>query len=568
MPAAPSSCAGFLAEPAEHRRRAALGVGVGAGAAGGVDLAAPVDVEGERLVGEELLGRRAAAVAGDVAGRHGDEVGRDAERRGSVRAMRVGPRRLTSTAGSSGLSKLTVAAEWMTMSHEASAARPASSRPRPSRPTSPATTCTRRVDERPRGRPCRACARGAGRRRRCRRSPVGAGARPTERLPGPDEEHDLAARHRPEQPLEHGGAEEPGRAGDEDPLAVEGLGDHGPLVYHLVDGRPDAATARVATARRAGYPPTSRARRRGSSRPPSTPSAGAGTGRPRSTTSPASLGVRKQTILYWFPSKEALLGACLDAAAVELAGELESALAGTADGMATRRGAAPAGVPAGGPPAGARRAAAGGRPPRPAGVDPARRAAGAARRPGAGVAGGGDGRRAPRPPRPRRRRPRRLLDAHGPGRRGRDPARPRHGDRPPRRSCGGSERSSGCCAARPRPPDRQRVSVAEAPSNRRLVALQRPGARARRRARRRASPDACPELRVHRDRREPGDRVELVDEPPPAALLVEEVDPGHAVDPQGPVGGEGEPLHLGDLARRSSGAGMRRSALSVRYLSS
>src|SRR5687767_12081405 len=45
-----------------------------------------------------------------------------------------------------------------------------------------------------------------------------------------------------------------------------------------------------------------------------------------------SLGIRKQTILYWFPSKEALLGACLDAAALELASELERTLAGAADG--------------------------------------------------------------------------------------------------------------------------------------------------------------------------------------------------------------------------------------------
>lgn len=45
-----------------------------------------------------------------------------------------------------------------------------------------------------------------------------------------------------------------------------------------------------------------------------------------------SLGIRKQTILYWFPSKEALLGACLDAAALELASELEATLAGAPDG--------------------------------------------------------------------------------------------------------------------------------------------------------------------------------------------------------------------------------------------
>lgn len=40
-----------------------------------------------------------------------------------------------------------------------------------------------------------------------------------------------------------------------------------------------------------------------------------------------SLGIRKQTILYWFPSKDALLAACLDAAATELAGELIATLA-------------------------------------------------------------------------------------------------------------------------------------------------------------------------------------------------------------------------------------------------
>lgn len=45
-----------------------------------------------------------------------------------------------------------------------------------------------------------------------------------------------------------------------------------------------------------------------------------------------SLGVRKQTILYWFPSKDALLGACLDAAALDLASELEWTLASAPDG--------------------------------------------------------------------------------------------------------------------------------------------------------------------------------------------------------------------------------------------
>lgn len=41
----------------------------------------------------------------------------------------------------------------------------------------------------------------------------------------------------------------------------------------------------------------------------------------------AELGVRKQTILYYFPSKEALLAAVVDRSAAELAAALESALA-------------------------------------------------------------------------------------------------------------------------------------------------------------------------------------------------------------------------------------------------
>ena len=39
------------------------------------------------------------------------------------------------------------------------------------------------------------------------------------------------------------------------------------------------------------------------------------------------LGIRKQTILYWFPSKEALLEAVIDRSAAELSEALESALA-------------------------------------------------------------------------------------------------------------------------------------------------------------------------------------------------------------------------------------------------
>jgi TetR/AcrR family transcriptional regulator len=45
------------------------------------------------------------------------------------------------------------------------------------------------------------------------------------------------------------------------------------------------------------------------------------------------LGVRKQTILYWFPSKEALLDAVVARVATELAAELERAIVGAGPGL-------------------------------------------------------------------------------------------------------------------------------------------------------------------------------------------------------------------------------------------
>ena len=45
------------------------------------------------------------------------------------------------------------------------------------------------------------------------------------------------------------------------------------------------------------------------------------------------LGLRKQSILYWFTSKEVLLEAVIDRSAQELAGALEEALAGAGDGF-------------------------------------------------------------------------------------------------------------------------------------------------------------------------------------------------------------------------------------------
>ncbi len=45
------------------------------------------------------------------------------------------------------------------------------------------------------------------------------------------------------------------------------------------------------------------------------------------------LGIRKQTILYWFPSKEALLEAVVDRCAVEVTGRLERGLATAGQGF-------------------------------------------------------------------------------------------------------------------------------------------------------------------------------------------------------------------------------------------
>ena len=47
----------------------------------------------------------------------------------------------------------------------------------------------------------------------------------------------------------------------------------------------------------------------------------------------AELGISKQTILYWFPSKELLLAAVVEAAAVRLTGVVESALVPAGEGF-------------------------------------------------------------------------------------------------------------------------------------------------------------------------------------------------------------------------------------------
>ena len=78
----------------------------------------------------------------------------------------------------------------------------------------------------------------------------------------------------------------------------------------------------------------------------------------------AEVGVRKQTVLYWFPSKDELVDAVLEAAAAELVVVIDAAVRAAPDDPLERDRRRRAGrVPSGGSPAGAARAGARGEPP-------------------------------------------------------------------------------------------------------------------------------------------------------------------------------------------------------------
>ena len=210
--------------------------------------------------------------------------------------MRVGPSRLISTAPSRGASKATVAAEWITMSHVASMARSASSRPRPSVPTSPVMTCTRRavISAKPSLAELAAEAVEGVVLQHLALDPLRRG-RP---LAGPHEQDDLAAGDGAQQSLDQRGPDEAGRSGHGDALAGEGFGDHGvclPCGKWPARDPPTVGNLRAHPGRRA----------RSASAP--------GASRPRrSTPWPPSSGITKQTILYWFGSKDGVLEAVVE----------------------------------------------------------------------------------------------------------------------------------------------------------------------------------------------------------------------------------------------------------------
>ena len=173
----------------------------------------------------------------------------------------------------------------------------------------------------------------------------------------PHEQHELAAGHRAQQPLDQGGAEEAGGAGDGDALAGQRLGDWpdcplSPLgrlaalaltLLCLPFGRERGVRRAGAESERAGRAewPSGRERRSMTAR-----------GRPtRDRILEAALdqfgsrgfeavslddiasdvGVAKQTVLYWFPSKDHLLGAVLQHTADELGVAVEAAVRAAPD---------------------------------------------------------------------------------------------------------------------------------------------------------------------------------------------------------------------------------------------
>ena len=139
-----------------------------------------------------------------------------------VSATRVGPRRLISTALSSGESKLTVAAEWITVEHEARVSSDGAVEPQ-----AVDAHVARHHEDPPVHLGVEPVAELAA-------QPVEAvvpedlAAYPVRRAApaGPHEQGDLAVGNASQQSFGQGGPEEAGGAGDGDSAAGQGLGEH------------------------------------------------------------------------------------------------------------------------------------------------------------------------------------------------------------------------------------------------------------------------------------------------------------------------------------------------------
>ena len=293
-------------------------------------------------------------------------------------ATRDGPRRFTSTAVSRGASKATVAAECTTTSHEASTRRPSSSRSRPvaadvaGHGVHAAASITV-VEARRRAR------RAGGRSSRCARTSRARRAAASSAPGGPHQHDHLAFRGRSARgarPTPYRGipwprspgcaclparrprrwAQRLSRLAAGGSAVEEGVVTSATLsVYHMVDGWGEMPRTPTQPALEGGT----------ADRILDAALASFGSRGYEATSLDAlaeSLGVRKQSILYWFPSKEALLEALIDRSAGG-AGHRPRGLAGAGRlGLGAGRGGGALGLPPGVAPARAARPAARGGP--------------------------------------------------------------------------------------------------------------------------------------------------------------------------------------------------------------
>ncbi len=147
----------------------------------------------------------------------------------------------------------------------------------------------------------------------------------------------MAVGHGAQESLDHCGAEEPGGPGDGDAPAGKGLLDH--RHQYLPFGKACLPNGRycLPTGRQQVDDGRSLAPMATSDRILDVALGSFGTrGYEASSLDAiaAELGVRKQTILYYFPSKEALLAAVIDRSASELSAALEDALVRAGEGWA------------------------------------------------------------------------------------------------------------------------------------------------------------------------------------------------------------------------------------------
>ena len=231
----------------------------------------------------------------------------------------------------SGASKETVAAEWMTMSLAARAARPASSSPRPSWPTSPGTAWTRRATSAAKSSPSSVPEAVEAVVPDDLTGQSGGGIRPPA---GPNQYGDLGVRDAAQDAFDQRSAQKSGRTGNEEALCTEVPADRhrnclpsaAESVYHLVSEH------RRPSGERAAVIGPSRPERRASSNAALASFATRGYDGHLARCPGQGARAHKQSILYWFPSKDAVLEAVIARSAADLSDALETALRAPASG--------------------------------------------------------------------------------------------------------------------------------------------------------------------------------------------------------------------------------------------